>query len=254
MNRARFLAVLCVGGAAPAAPLDGPHALQPHEALQQLYGGEIWNDPRLSDYFNKSQVTGSARTRAYIEVAYETGFTEGGQEKVMVIARLTPEPPQEFTCHACAPLLGGAVFVRTGDAWKIESRTQILGFGNSGGTHFSLDLLGPQRHAVLVRLDDTHQGYEQQRINVIMALEGALVPVLSVGFDESPGADACAGGKPQSVHLEFKPGSDSTYFDALATIEKNDGDCGHLVPKLVHEHYRFQNGKYSLVPRAPTTP
>jgi len=248
LSRAHFLGVLFVAGAALAAPPDGPHALQPHEALQQLYGGEIWNDPRLSDYFNKSQVAGGSRTRAYVEVAYETAFTESAQEKAIVIARLTPEPPREFACHACAPLLGGAVFVRTGDTWKIESRTPILGFGNNGGTHFSLELLGPQHHAVLVRLDDTHQGYEQQRINVITALTGVLVPVLSVGFDESPGADACPDGKPQSVHLEFKPGSDPGYFDALATIEKNDGDCGHLVPKLTHEHYRFQNGKYSLAP------
>ncbi len=249
MLRLSFLLLSLVSGAtlaspSPAAGIDAP---DPQTALKQLYGGDTWDDARLSNYFGRSLDSDGLQNRAFVSVAFQSSFREGGQDKAIVIAGLTPRPADEYRCHACAPLLGGAELVRSGSAWKIVSRTQIIGVGNGAGNHFSLVKVGPDRYGVLFRLDDSHQGYEQRRIDVITAVDGALVMVLSIGFDERPGKDACADARGQAVNLEFAPGSNPDYFDAVATVQRNDGICGHLTSRIENARYRFENGKYEQI-------
>ena len=98
-------------------------------------------------------LTAASATECDAAASYQTG----GQDKTIVIARLTPRPPDEYTCHACVPLIGGAAFVRSETGWKIDSRAQIIGFGNGAEKNFSLAQIGPGRYGVLFRLADRFQ-------------------------------------------------------------------------------------------------
>src|SRR5688572_343463 len=127
-------------------------ALDPEEALKQVYGGPVWESKQLARHFRES-----AQTRAFVTLAFSASFTEGGQQKTVVVAKLTPKPLAEYQCHACLPLIGGAVFVRAGDAWQVESRTHIIDFGSAWGSRFSVAQIGPDRYGVLHHREDGWQ-------------------------------------------------------------------------------------------------
>ncbi len=227
---------------ATAAPLDAG------AAVTQIYGGTTWKAQELTQYFGRGQQRGQSRDLAYVSVAYQADFSEGGVEKSVVITRLTPVPEDEFRCHACAPVIGGAVFAFRDNGWKIESRAQILGWGTGGGNYFSLLKIGPDRYGVLYRLEDDHQGYEQKRIKLLVPFRGTLLTALSIGFDGSPSPGACEGAQSQSVRLDVTRsghGSDPGYFDLLTAVQRNEGACGNLVFRTKVTRFVFQNGAYA---------
>ena len=49
------------------------------------------------------------------------GAMDLGAMKVFVLTYAVPAAAPEFSCHACAPVIGAAIFVKKGDAWAVES-------------------------------------------------------------------------------------------------------------------------------------
>jgi hypothetical protein len=235
-------------------PASTGNPLDAQAAIVQLYGGKTWSDGRLEKYFHSGQPTVQPKHLAFISVAFQAGYSEDGVEKSVVITKLTPQPEAEFSCHACTPIIGGAVFAFHDNRWDIESQAQILGSGTGANNDFSLVKIGPDRYGVLYRLEDIHQGYEQKRLKIIAPIHGALVIALAVGFDESPGEGACADAQPQSVTLNVlrsSHGSDPGFFDVLTAVLHNEGICGHLVFRRDITRYVFKNGGYADINTIP---
>lgn len=84
------------------------------KALTLLYGGPIWHSPDLIKYFDKEST-------GYVSLAFEASYRERGIGKHVVIYRITPKPAEEWNCHLCSGLIGGAVFIHADTDWKIES-------------------------------------------------------------------------------------------------------------------------------------
>jgi hypothetical protein len=141
----------------------------PYDALILLYGGKTFEDARLGKYF-QGQTTG------YISLAFETAYIENGQEKHMVIAHITPEPVDEYFCHACYKLIGGAVFSKTGNVWRIESENKIIGWAGSMICEEKIDLVqvGPHRYGTMLSVEDDFQGYETKLVHLIIPYNGVL--------------------------------------------------------------------------------
>ncbi len=210
-----------------------------NEALLLLYGGNTWTNSNLSGYFE-------GRSTGYISLAFESSYTENNQEKHVVISHITPEPVDDFKCHACSPAIGGAVFVKVNDGWMLESEKKIIGWSSwSYGEEMRLVKIGSEKYGVMLSIMDVAQGYETKFIKLIVPYNGELNMALSVGFIEKPGSGAC--GKrahEQKVELNFDRTSDSDYFDVVAYITRNEGSCQKLSVHHEADHYRFVRGKY----------
>ena len=235
-----FTAVALV--ALSVARADNVVTFDPQAALTQMYGGNTWKDPRLTGHV---QWKGAAYV-AYVSLGFDAPYTEGGHPKHVVVSLLTPEPPDQYGCHACTPLIGAAVFTPVGPGWQIESQSLVIE-DVASGHHFKLVQAGPDRHAVLVHQQDDHQGYELDRIDVLLPYRENIRRALTVGFNESASPDACGDGSPQSTDLTFDIHSSGELYDALTIVRKNDGECGHLRPTVQQERYAYAEGAYRLV-------
>lgn len=213
------------------------------KAFIDIYGGSIWQDESLAYYF-KGQTSG------YVTPIFEARFTEGGMEKLLVLGHITPEPMEGYWCHACYPLLGGAIFLKQGSVWVVESMRKVIGWGDVfGGGRFSIIPISPAKYGVAIRIADAHQGYEDLRAEILVPHHGNLDVALDVGYREKPGSGACEVVEllPQNVDMRFEPGKNSGYFDTVIQVQYNDGNCEHFVRHAETVRYQFHDGKYQPI-------
>lgn len=224
---------------------NGKISSDANKAFTDLYGGLIWNDKILAQYFQ-------GKTIGYLAPVFEERFTEGGLEKLLVLGHITPEPTESYYCHACYPLLGGAIFLKQGSLWVVESAQKAIGWGGSLSPDIiSIFKIGPTKYGVSVRFFDVHQGYEVLKEMILVPYQGHLDVGLDVGYSDKPGPSVCLEDNinlpAQSVDIKFEPGINPEYFDAVVHIEYNDGACGQKVKWVAHKEtsrYQFKEGRY----------
>ncbi|MGW8369799.1 MAG: hypothetical protein ACWGPN_14125, partial [Gammaproteobacteria bacterium] len=228
-------------------------------AVAAIYGGETWADASLAQYQSFADTD-----RAFVAPLFDAAFVEQGSDKHVVIATLTPKPIAEYACHACAPLLGGAVFVRDADGWHIEAEGTLIEPGNAWGTELTLVQIGWDRYGVLHRISDLGGGIEYKQASLIFAEDGVLATRFSVPGRSSPGPGACQ--VPESYqHISFAGGfAESTrrnepLFDIVVDAQWNDGVCRTLESdggleiiysgRVCHriDRYRRLDGEYRLL-------
>lgn len=205
-----------------------------------LYGGVIWKDQSIKKFFNDA-------TEAHITPKFEVRFTENGKDKLFVLGYVAPT--EEYICHACVPLLGGAIFRYDNSAWIVESKQTIIGWGDVLETgEFQLVKIGPDRYGLSVHITDAHQGYEDNRYLVIVPYKGKLLIALDSGFIEKPGSAAYIEDDvelaEQNVSINFAQGNNLEYFDVVLKLNYNEaaGKEWHL--KSETQHYTFKDGQY----------
>jgi hypothetical protein len=215
------------------------------KAFAGVYGGSKWEDKVLEKYFK-------GKTTGYVTPKFEEKFTEDGKEKLLVLGYITPEPIDNYGCHACVPLLGGAIFLKQGSGWIPESVNKIIGWGDPLEIgRFGIVLIGPKKYGVAMYISDAHQGYEDVRAEILVPHEGNLNVALDAGYIEKPGEAACMDNKdavsPQSVDMKFETVNNSDYYDAVVQVQYNDGTCEKFVRQDKTTRYRLRDGKYVAI-------
>lgn len=251
------LAAFAGAHAQPGGALTGE--LDVKAALAALYGGETWADASLRGYASFADTD-----RAFVAPLFDAAFVEQGLDKHVVIATLTPRPIDEFGCHACTPLLGGAVFARDGDSWRIEAEGRLIEPGNAWGTELSLVRIGAERYGVLHRIDDLGGGIEYKQASLIFAEAGVLATRFSVPGRSSPGPGACQTPE-SSLRISFAGGHEAStrrnepLFDVVVDAQWNAGTCRTLDSdagievafsgQVCHRiaRYRRRDGEYALL-------
>lgn len=163
---------------------------EPLLALTVVYGvGETWNEQHTSR-LNHFTIRGD-----YVEPLYDVGYVEDGVDKHVVIGALTPQPRHQYNCHSCSPMLGGAVFRRDGDVWRVESTGLKIEAGHAwfDGKHGRLTLVrvGPNKYGLLHEVLDIGQGHEWRKASLIFGVNGVLASRLVVPPVAGPGPGAC---------------------------------------------------------------
>lgn len=205
----------------PLASFQGE--FDPLLALTVVYGArEPWNDARTS---RKSFFQSDGD---FIEPLYDAAYVENGLDKHVVIATLTPRPRSEYDCHACTPMLGGAVFRRDGNLWRIESKGLKIEPGHAwfDGKHGRLALVhvGPDRYGLLHQVMDAAGGSERMSASLIFGVDGVLASRLVVPPVMGPGPGAC--GMP-AQHLKVDVlESGAANADAAAAIDRARSGAG----------------------------
>ncbi len=184
---------------------------------------------------------------ADVYVAFEAAYTEDGTQKYIVITQARPSG-SDFGCHACAPLIGGAIFAKTGNRWVLEVENKYIDLIGKYGLAEPMELvkIGPRKHGILVKADDMYQGYESWFVMLIGPLDGELGGLFVDGF-EGPGEGACPDGGSktgQGIDIAFIDNPKSQLSDIRVTKRMNTGECGRVKPVTRIERYVFRNGQY----------
>lgn len=179
----------------------------PDTALTVIYGREPWSD-RLT---RRRSALDSGQE--FIEPLYDAAYVEDGVDKHVVIATLTPKPRSQFDCHACSSMLGGAVFRREGDEWRIESIGLKIEPAHAwlDGNHDRLALVrvGRNKYGLLHEVDDVGQGHESMSASLIFGVDGVLASRLTVPTVGGPGPGVC-GAPAQHLDVDvLEPGMDA---------------------------------------------
>lgn len=250
-----LLASVPAGAAQPQSSFSGPFSAD--RALIAVYGSLEWKNPELTRHADFRQ--GAAQ----VEPLFEGVFQEDGTTKRLVIGKLTPVGARPYNCHACSPLLGGAVFRQDGNQWRREAEGKLI--QPSSATHSSLQMLqiGPQRFAILHRISDVHGGVETREASLIFGVGNQLAVRFRANGFVAPGPGACP--LPEQrllVTTEDEPGSAREYFDLIVDATWNDASCrdsrqgdrlfltasGKTCRRVTR--HRFRDGSYQLLSTA----
>jgi|GEM_PF-5353383 len=196
-------------------------------------------------------------------------YREGSEDKVMLITTAVPAN-EDFSCHACFPLLGGAVFVRHGGRWKMEAVNRLIGAkggDHGGGTapEGKLQQIGPDRFGVLFKSLDMWSGNAAtfaflvaatgDKVGILFDIESGYVYTndCSAEMDRQGGCTHEADGSSygnwgHDSTIEFLPGKNPDYYDLSIRYEGKrfdfEADKMETVDRV--EIYRFSKaeGKY----------
>jgi hypothetical protein len=234
-------------------PLEVPAGFDIALAMNALYG-------------NYDAASGTSSSTAPTTGLDYTNFQPGQKETVKPYFAAANPPTSEvflatyavpatgdFDCHACAPLIGAAVFVKSGDSWKVEAseKTDLI-FGQYAvpGTA-QLVQFGPNHAGIQLSNTDGGQGIMDTQVILLVAWNGGFSQAWSglVSSDDSmycgpQTVSPCFGYK---VELKFEKGSNSEYDDLIATTSGTDltDDTPPALKNMAGmQHLHFVDGKY----------
>lgn len=214
-------------------------------ALTLVYGRAPWSgsaaellvalENRSPDTERLADPASAADDGPFIEPLFDQAFIEDGVERHVVIATLTPRPRSQYSCHACPPVIGGAVFRRDGDVWRLESAGPEIERAHAwfDGVHGDLSLIriGTQRYALLHRNNDKGGGYESRATSLIFGRDGVLANRFTARIPEGGGTTPGPGACPvpdiglDVVVVESDPPGDDGLFDLVADATWNEARC-----------------------------
>jgi hypothetical protein len=178
------------------------------------------------------------------------GVTDSGATKVFLLTYAVPFRAPAFDCHACAPVIGVAVFAKKGAAWVVESANKAFSvLGNWGGPPNAEVLrIGPDRGAFELTPGNTDQGESFASVMILLPWKGAIRDVFDAQT-EWPGQTDCgdgAGGcRDLSADVSFERGANADYDDIVVKISATETDAGGKDAEVHREQkWKFSDGKY----------
>src|SRR5206468_3408423 len=130
------------------------------KALEILYGNydpalrvSYWGDVVTPPGPNHDFLVGEYNKGAIVRPFFSQPFREGDAEKRFLLTQMVPRGESDYQCHACSPLVGGAIFVHRNGTW-IPEREQlaIAQYGGWGEVPKAPKLvrIGPAKMGVLL--------------------------------------------------------------------------------------------------------
>lgn len=109
----------------------------------------------------------------HLKAAYP--FEQGEVHKYFLITEVLPAHT-EYTCHACAPIVGGAIMVQSGRSWSLEAVSQgIVMIGKFGkGPMSQLLVIGPEQYGVMLDVWGGNQGCFDQTLLLLAPISGKV--------------------------------------------------------------------------------
>lgn len=227
------------------------------KALELIYGSYDYQKKYAkwkltADDLRKShldtQGSGITPGTVYTNANFFQSFTQSGVQRYFLI---TDTVPARYDCHACAPMIGGAVFSQVGNNWQVEAENKIISTMGSFGSapKGKLMKIGADRHGAMFEAGGMGQGISNEVAVLIADVGETLREVLIVDEFGGDNGGACGEGLAAcysfSSKLEFVAGANPDYYDARVTTTgtKEDKD-GNVRRVNTVKKYAFVNGKY----------
>lgn len=193
---------------------------------------------------------GKVDARAFLAA----GAADSGTTKVFVLTAAVPHGSPEFDCHACAPLIGAAVFAKNGAGWAVESSNKEFDvLGNWGGPPFAEMLrVGPNRSGFELKPGNTNQGETVGSVMILLAWKGGIHAAFSAEIFSTETSD-CGDGmrecRDKSGELSFVRGENADYDDIVLTISGTEESAKTGKDEKVRrvQNWKFVEGKYARV-------
>jgi hypothetical protein len=237
----------------PPAPLIIPTGFDLAFAMNALYGNY---DPAGGTSTFTAPLTGleytnfQAGQKVNVKPFFAASDTAAGE---VFLATFAVPSDGEFDCHACAPLVGVAVFEKSGAAWTLEaSEKPDIIFGQYGNpAKAELFQVGPRHGGIELSDTDGGQGVADSHVMFLVPWKGGFSQAYA-GIVASNNSDYCG---PQAdspcyaykSNLKFVKGDNADYYDlAIESSGTNlpSSGTGALEKMSGVEQLHFVDGKY----------
>jgi serine/threonine protein kinase len=227
------------------------------QAMELIFGN--YNRDRKASRFQTLAVPKEERFAQFSQtasgvatVALMQSFREQGRDKYLVVTKTMPDG-EAHSCHACAPLIGAAIFVRQGSTWEIEILEKYLTVIGAYGEPPTIRLrkIGPDKHGISFAGGDAGMGYTSQYLMIAAPVEKKI----KIIFDEPVGGDnegACDRGKADKnywgykVDIDFIPQPGKPFFTIRTkTTGTQKDDSAGIIPVNSDRTYVFDGDRYS---------
>jgi hypothetical protein len=193
---------------------------------------------------------GKVDARAFLAA----GVSDSGATKVFVLTSAVPHGSPEFDCHACAPLIGAAVFAKNGAAWAVESSNKEFDvIGNWGGPPAAeIARVGPERAGFELKPGNTNQGETVGSVMILLPWKGSVREVFdaeTVSTETSDCGDGMGECRDKTGEIAFVRGTDPNYDDIVLTISGTETNEKSGKEEKVRrmENWKFADGTYVRV-------
>lgn len=170
-------------------------------------------------------------------------FIQHGVPKNFIVTEAMPVKPG-YDCHACAPVLGGAILAQTGQHWVLEAHTRaIIAWGAFGvGSAYQFIEIGPEAYGVLFDAWAGNQGCFDQTFLLIAPLAKTL-DVIGRFEGGRARSDCIVPDADIEAQWAVLAQPDTAYFPI--TMTKRTRHEGRLLHERI-ETYQFSDGVYRL--------
>jgi hypothetical protein len=237
----------------PPAPLIIPTGFDLAFAMNALYGNYDTADGTST---STAPVTGleytnfQAGQKVSVKPFFAAADTTTGE---VFLATFAVPAEGEFDCHACAPLVGLAVFEKSGAAWKVEaSEKPDIIFGQYGNpAKAQLFQVGPSHSGIELSDTDGGQGVADSHVMFLVPWKGgfsqAYAGIVASNNSDYCGAQADSPCYAYMSNLKFVKGENPDYYDL--TIETSgtnlpSSGTGALEKMSGVKQLHFVVGKY----------
>lgn len=234
---------------APTSVLVFSGTFNLHSALGILYPqhGVVINDKTIDVPIS----TSTAAYTATYTVVLSVSFVQNNIEKHAV---LTADSSQEGLCHSCTATIAGAIFVKRGDIWMIDTRSDDVAelgtWGNAPEIQFVR--IGPNQFGFLFWNTFNAQGDTLASLSLYTVLDGEFRQVLSIPevtyeyYDTTGPTPGRIGG--YKAYYSFVEGNNPGYFDLRVEQYGTKPDDNHQFVKVDRVSLYVFNGTEYVIP------
>ncbi len=232
------------------------------KAIMMMFGNyndtnktAIWKNMSIPEKSNDSYFS---KKIGIVSTAFFQSYKENGKTKFFLLTKTIPiDIP--FECHACRPLLSGAVFSRTRNAWKIESQQLFLGYDGEYGIvpDAKLIQIGDDRFGLMLEFKYVNPEMTDVEREFLVPYKNDIInayqeTVYSDNFNRCGRFIQCT---TYSAKIDFDKSNKENFYRLKVSKFGTDNDPGQdnrAVPVDEETSYQFREGKYIQISRTGT--
>jgi hypothetical protein len=235
------------------------------QAMKMFYGNYDVNKQTsvASLPKGKSRFPAAGEEQMTVRMLFSAFSGDTGAQRFVIVTYAVPTSDETFDCHACAPIIGMAVFSQKGLKWTIDASNRAVTFSGEWGkppADIQLVQIGPNHHAVKVIDVGGGQGETTQVLDLLVPWNGTVNLGLQriIADDDKGGCGPSGGGLPCYANrrtVTFIPKDKVEHYDLelklMGTdLPVSDAHASRRARKVNGlEILKFENGKYIQVSR-----
>lgn len=181
-------------------------------------------------------------------------YYENGKNKIFLLTKTIPTNIP-FDCHACLPLIGATVFVRTQGDWRIEAQNQFIMYDGEYGELPVVKLIPVGNDRFGLSLEFGHVTATDQELSILVPYKNNVVNayhevIYYKNFNDCEFSETiqCVA---YSAKIDFDKSSKDNYYNLkiqkFGTIYSDKKEKAMPVDEEII--YKFLDGKYSEIKR-----
>ncbi|MFZ3199542.1 MAG: hypothetical protein WA175_00180 [Candidatus Acidiferrales bacterium] len=255
LSAASLVIVAAAPAQKPAPALKIPPGFDLAAGMTALYGN--YDPASRSSSIVAPHGTSGPIEKENVRIFFVEGFRDSDEDQILLATFAVPATGR-FKCRDCRPLIGEALFRRTGEAlsktgtsgWTVEaSRLPDFAFGEWGKPpRAEIVQFGPHQFGIELSVTASAQGERVTETSLLAPWAGSFTNVFQTeAEDNNLGACPPKGTTPCHAYvslLKFAPGDNPDYYDLLVETFGTRLTNGAIEDISYTKHLRFADGRY----------